>query len=45
MDMVALHSVDVDDVIPPTLMLSVAKHHGSLLSSFLFENSLYLGVE
>ena len=45
MDMVDLHSVDVDDVIPPIVMLSDAKCHGSLLSSFLLENSLCLGVQ
>jgi hypothetical protein len=33
----------VDDVAPPTLNLSDAKHHASLLSSFLLENSLYFG--
>ena len=30
-----LHSVDVDDVAPPTVKLSDAKCHASLLSSFL----------
>ena len=48
MDMVALHvglhSVDVDDVAPPTVKFSDVKHHASLLSSFLLENSLYFGV-
>ena len=39
-----LPSVDVDDVAPPTLKLSGAKHHASLLSSFLLEHSLYFGV-
>ena len=39
-----LHSVDVDDVAPPTIKLSVAKRHESLLSSFLLEDSLYFGV-
>ena len=38
------HSVDVDDVAPPTVKLSDAKRHASLLSSFLLENSLYFGV-
>ena len=38
-----LHSVDVDDVAPPTITLSDAKHHASLLSSFLLENSLFFG--
>ena len=32
---VDLDLVDVDDVAPPTLKLSDAKHHASLLSSFL----------
>ena len=41
---VALDSVDVDDVAPPIAKLSDAKGHASLLSSFLFENSLYFGV-
>ena len=41
---VDLHSVDVDDVAPPTIKLSDAKRHASLLSSFLLENSLYFGV-
>ena len=39
---VDLDSVDVDDVAPPTVKLSDAKRHASLLSSFLLENSLYL---
>ena len=34
-----LHSVDVDDVTPPTLKLSDAKRHASLLSNFLSDNS------
>ena len=41
---VDLDSVDVDDVAPPTVKLSDAKRHASLLSSFLLENSLYFGV-
>ena len=35
---------DVDDVAPPTVKLSDAKCHTSLLFSFLLENSLYFGV-
>ena len=38
---VDLHSVDVDDIAPPTTKLSDAKHHASLLSSFLLVNYLY----
>ena len=34
-----LHSIDVDDVAPPTLKLSDAKCHASSLSSFLLDNS------
>ena len=41
---VDLHPVNVDDVSPPTVKLSDAKCHTSLLSSFLLENSLYFGV-
>ena len=41
---VDLHSVDVDDVAPPTIKLSDAKHHASLLSNFLLDNSLHFGV-
>ena len=41
---VDLHSVDVDDVAPPTIKLGDAKCHASLLSSFYLENSLYFGV-
>ena len=38
-------SVDVDDVAPPTLKLSDAKRHATLLSSFLYIlNSLYFDV-
>ena len=39
-----LHSVDVDDVAPPTVKLSDAKCHASLLSNFLLDNSLHFGV-
>ena len=39
-----LHSVDVDDVAPPTIWLSDAKHHVSLLSNFFLSKSLLLGV-
>ena len=39
-----LHSVDVDDVAPPTIKPRVAKLHESLMSSFLLEDSLYFGV-
>ena len=38
---VDLDSIDVDDVAPPTINLSDAKRHASLLSSFLLKNSLY----
>ena len=41
---VDLHSVDVDDVAPPTSKLSDAKHHASLLFNFLLNNSLHFGV-
>jgi hypothetical protein len=33
------HIVDVDDVAPPTITLSDAKRHASLLSKFLLHNS------
>ena len=36
--------MDMDDVTPPTIKLSDAKRHASLLSSFLLENSLHFGV-
>jgi hypothetical protein len=39
-----LHSVDVDDVAPPTVKLSNAKRHESLLSNFLLNNSSHFGV-
>ena len=41
---VALDSVDVDDIAPPTIKLSDLKSHAPLLSSFSLENSLYFGV-
>ena len=41
---VDINSVDVDDVAPPAIKLSDAKHHASLLSNFVLENSLYFGV-
>jgi hypothetical protein len=41
---VDLHSVDVDDVAPPTVKLSDANCHASLLSNFLLDNSLHFGV-
>jgi hypothetical protein len=41
---VDLHSIDVDDVASPTVKLSDAKHHASLLSNFLVDNSLHFGV-
>jgi hypothetical protein len=36
-----LDLIDVDNVAPPTIKLSDAKRHASLLSSFLLENSLH----
>ena len=42
---VDLHSLDVDDVAPPTIKLSNANCHASLLSDFLLDNSLYFGVK
>ena len=39
-----IHSIYVDDVVPPTLKLSDAKRHASLLSNFLLDNSLHFGV-
>ena len=39
-----LHAVDVDDVAPPTVKLSDAKRHASLLFNFLLDNSLHFGV-
>jgi hypothetical protein len=41
---VNLHSIDVDAVAPPTVKLSDAKHHASMLSNFLLDNSLQFGV-
>jgi hypothetical protein len=41
---VGLHAVDVDDVAPPTVKLSDAKRHASLLSYFSSDNSLHFGV-
>jgi hypothetical protein len=41
---VGLRPIDVDDVAPPTLKLSDAKRHASLLSNFLLDNSLHFGV-
>ena len=41
---VDMHSVDVDDVAPPTVKCSDAKHHASLLSTFLLDSSLHFGV-
>ena len=37
-------SINVDDVAPPTIQLSDAKRHASLLSNFLLDNSLHFGV-
>jgi hypothetical protein len=41
---VDLHSIDVDDVTPPTIKLGDTKRHASLLSNFLLNNSLHFGV-
>ena len=41
---VVLHSIDVDDVAPPTVKLNDAKRHASLLSNFLLDNSLRFHV-
>ena len=41
---VDLHSADVNNVAPPIVKLSDAKHHASLLSDFLLDNSLYFGT-
>ena len=38
------HSINVDDVAPPTVKLNDAKRHASLLSNFLLNNSLHFGV-
>ena len=42
---VDLHSVHVDDGAPPTIKVSDAKRHASLLPNFLLDNSLYFGVD
>ena len=42
---VDLHSVDVDDVAPPTIKLSDAKCHATLLFNFLLDNSIHFGVD
>jgi hypothetical protein len=42
--MLILHSIDVDDVAPPTIKFNDAKRHASLLSNFLLDNSLQFGV-
>ena len=34
-----VRSIDVDDVVPPTLKLNDATRHASLLSNFLLDNS------
>ena len=39
-----MHSIHADDVAPPTVKLSDAKCHASLLSNFLLDNSLHFGV-
>ena len=41
---VDLHSIDVDDVAPPTIKLNDAKRHASLLSNKKLDNALYSGV-
>ena len=41
---VDLHSIDVDDVAPPIIKFSDAKHHASLLSIFLLDKSSHFGV-
>ena len=41
---VDLHSINVDDVAPPTVKLSDAKRHASLLSNFSLNNSLHFSV-
>ena len=38
---ISLHSVDVDNVTPPTVKFSDAKHHPLLVSNFLLDNSLH----
>ena len=39
-----LHSVDVNDVAPPTIKLGDAKHYASLLSNFLLKKNPYILV-
>ena len=41
---VDFHLVDVDDIALPAVKLSDAKHHASLLYTFLSNNSLHFGV-
>ena len=41
---VDMHSIDVDNVAPPTVKLSDAKHYASLLSNFLLDNSLHFCI-
>jgi hypothetical protein len=41
---VDLHSINVDDVTPPTLKLSDAKCDASLLSDFLLDKSLHFDI-
>jgi hypothetical protein len=41
---VHLHSVDEDDVAPPTVKLNDAKRHASLLSNFLLNNSFHFAI-
>jgi hypothetical protein len=41
---VEFHLINVDDVALPTIKLSNAKHHTSLLYNFLLNNSLHFGV-
>ena len=36
---VDLHSINVDDITPPTVKLSNAKCHASFLFNFLLDNS------
>ena len=40
-----IYIVDVDDVAPPTIKLTHANRHASLLSNFLLDNSLHFGVD
>ena len=42
---VDLHSIDADDIAPPTIKLNDAKRHASLLSKFLLDNSLHFGID